>query len=187
MSGNKCPVCGSQGIPAYDKQDVICPRCNSDLRVYRVLSEIASNGDASIKEKRKQKKLLVIFSSLSVAMVAVAILLLFTLPAKQSAQLVTVDNTNELVSLRDSVNILTEQIHRLESMAVSSVENQDQIAYYVVHNDSPWSIVKKVFGARSDWKELAKQIAIDNQLWDYEKEEWLQIRPGQIVKINVNR
>lgn len=186
MSGYKCPVCGSQGIPAYDKQDVICPRCNSDLRVYRVLSEIASNGDASIKEKGRQKKLLVLFSSLSVAMVAVAILLL-TLPAEQSSKSVTADNTNELVSLRDSVNILTEQIHRLESMAVSSVENQDQIAYYIVHNDSPWSIVKKVFGTRSDWKELAKQIAIDNQLWDYEKEEWLPIRPGQIVKINVNR
>ena len=40
MDTNKCPVCGNPGIPNYLNEEVVCPHCGSDLKIYRKVSEL---------------------------------------------------------------------------------------------------------------------------------------------------
>lgn len=35
-----CPVCGKKHIPNYKEQDVVCPQCNSDLSVFRLIDRL---------------------------------------------------------------------------------------------------------------------------------------------------
>ena len=57
MSSNRCPVCGNQGIPAYHQEDVICPRCGSDLRIYKTLSDVESISSKSENANNLYKQL----------------------------------------------------------------------------------------------------------------------------------
>ena len=48
----KCPICGRNDIPDYNKGVVRCPDCGSDLKVFRLLNEIEEgSGMTSAKWK----------------------------------------------------------------------------------------------------------------------------------------
>lgn len=181
MSNNICPVCGNQGIPAYHKENVICPRCGSDLSIYRILSDASAQNEQSSASNKRYKRLAIILP--------IIVFVLFCGPAyyyfKQQMALknTLLSNNNELIMLKDSINVLNEQVKSkdTELIAIKSVDASMQ--YKILHNDSPWKIVYKFYGTRSDWKEIAKKIAIDNQLWDEVNAEWKQIHPGQVIKI----
>lgn len=184
MSSYKCPICGSQGIPAYDKEDVICPCCNSDLRIYRVLSEIAASSDHSVSKGSKLRKWILVMPAIFVVLTLAFVLITRTNTTFQPS---VTEKTGDIALLRDSLDVLKAQLSCLGGINASSADSGNVISYYVVHGDSPWGIVKKVLGVSDNWSEIAMQIAKDNQMWDYEKEKWLPIYPGQVIKINLNR
>lgn len=181
MSDNRCPVCGNQGIPAYHKEDVICSRCGSDLSIYKILSDVEC---MSLKSENTSKlhKRLIIFLPVIVLILCVTSTYYFY--AEQSNLNKTIsDNNDEIVLLRDSIAYLTQRIQLKEIELNVTTEIQTYFEYVIIHNDSPWGIVKKFYGIRDDWKELAKQIAIDNKIWDENQQHWMPIHPGQVIRI----
>lgn len=181
MSSNKCPVCGNQGIPAYHKEDVICPRCGSDLRVYKSLSDVA---DANLKSEKANKRSRLLMILLPMIVFVLCVIPTYHFYDRQSGLNDVISNNElEIINLRDSINFLTQQIQLKDAELNAKIESSTYSDYIIVHNDSPWRIVKKIYGIRGDWKELAKQIAIDNNIWDKDEQEWKQIHPGQVIKI----
>lgn len=181
MSDNRCPVCGNQGIPAYHKEDVICPRCGSDLRIYKTLSDVESISSKSENATKSYKRLAILLPIIVFILCGISVCYFYT---GQSYLYKTIsDNNIEIVHLRDSIACLTQQIQLKDKELNAKTEIQAYFKYVILYNDSPWKIVRKFYGIRGDWKELAKQIAIDNKIWDEDQQKWKPIHPGQVIKI----
>lgn len=191
MNSNKCPVCGNQGIPAYHTEDVICPRCGSDLRIYKTLHEVVGGAEAKAKPEagaNKYKRVILVLSILTIIAVGVSIYLCHD--SAGSAQ-TTATSDHEVRQLKDSVNLLAAELQERDAEIVelkSDLASSIQYTTYVVQpNDSPWRIVTQLYGASNDWRDVAKQIAIDNQIWDDDNDCWKQIHPGQNIKIYIRK
>lgn len=181
MNSNRCPVCGNQGIPAYHQENVICPRCGSDLRIYKTLSDVESISLKSENANKLYKRLAIFVSAIVFILCGIPAYYFY---AGQSNLNKTISNSNiEIVQLRDSIVYLNQQIQLKDQELNAKTEIPAYSEYVIISNDSPWKIVRKFYGIRGDWKELAKQIAIDNKIWDEDQQEWKQIHPGQIVKV----
>ena len=179
MSSNRCPVCGNQGIPAYHQEDVICPRCGSDLRIYKTLSDVESISSKSENANKLYKRLAILVPA--IVFILCGILACY---AGQSNLNKTISDSNiKIVQLRDSIAYLNQQIQLKDQELNAKTKIHAYSEYVIISNDSPWKIVRKFYGIRGDWKELAKQIAIDNKIWDEDQQEWKQIHPGQIIKV----
>ena len=50
VDSTKCPVCGRKGIPDYQNDDVRCPDCGSNLKVFRILDSIEQDAKAKTKK-----------------------------------------------------------------------------------------------------------------------------------------
>ncbi|MDE7392943.1 MAG: hypothetical protein K2M80_00510, partial [Muribaculaceae bacterium] len=48
-----CPVCGKAGIPNYHSHDVVCPQCNSDLSVFRLIDQLSEEEKQEMSDKFK--------------------------------------------------------------------------------------------------------------------------------------
>lgn len=173
----KCPVCGNPGIPNYLQEDVVCPHCGSDLKIYKTISEIEESEKCSRKCANMYKLLAILMPVLVI--LAVCIPLFWGLNKTRmeaAAQL----NGKEIIitQLKDSVSMLSAKV---DSMTVRCCNAHE---YEIVRNDCPWKIVYKFYGIRGDWKDLSRKIAEDNGIWDESRGEWKQIYPGQVLKIN---
>lgn len=181
MSNNRCPVCGNQGIPAYHKDDVICPRCGSDLRIYKALADVESISLKSENATRLYKRLAILVPV--IAFILCGIPAYFFYVGQSNLNKTISDNNIEIVQLRDSIAYLNQQIQLKDQELYAKTEIQAYSEYVILSNDSPWKIVRKFYGIRGDWKKLARQIAIDNKIWDEDQQEWKQIHPGQVIKV----
>ena len=96
----KCPVCGRNDIPDYNKGEVRCPECGTDLKVFRLLNEIeAGNGGSSSKWKT--------IALLALAAAAIFALLYFTKNPEASAA----EAKERVALLEDSIASLNERIN----------------------------------------------------------------------------
>ena len=176
MNTIKCPICGTPGIPDYHKKDVVCPHCGSDLSIFKTISDVADSSSVSAKSARKFK-ILAIALPLLVALLA-GLVSFFT----NNKLKTEIDAKNETIAqLKDSVGVLNAKTSNL-AVNTQAVE-QNYFEYVVVYKDSPWGIVNKLFGRRSDWEAVSKRIALQNDLWDEQAEKWKTIYPGQTLKI----
>jgi hypothetical protein len=171
MSTSICPICGKAGIPDFQKEDVVCPNCNSDLSIYRNLQEVADGGGYS-----KNNKLAIILPIAAVLLVCI-VGFVFLNKEKNAMQQQLKEANNTIAELRgkDKSSNATQQ-HQI-------AKEQLYIEYYVQLNDSPWRIVQKFFGVRSDWQNISRNIAERNGIWDAQKETWVDIHPGQVIRI----
>lgn len=180
METNKCPVCGNPGIPNYYKEDVICPHCGSDLKIYRTISELADEGNTSTDGIKKYKMLSILLPIVS-AVIAIAACYLIIPKHLGNYEAQLLESQKTISMLQDSVSALQALVQNK-----GSVDNK-YIEYTIVPNDCPWSIVQKHFGVRGDWMDLAQEIAEDNGIWDSSTNSWKQIQPGQIIKIKKSK
>jgi nucleoid-associated protein YgaU len=177
MSNVKCPVCGNPGIPNYLQEDVVCPHCGSDLKIYKTLSEIGEEESSSCKCVKKYKILTILLPILSILIVGIPLYLILN-KTRQETENQLKDKEITITQLKDSVSILSAKVESMKVLESSAVE------YVIVRNDCPWKIVHKFYGIRGDWKELSRKIANDNGIWDESSGEWKPIYPGQVLKIN---
>lgn len=176
METTQCPICGNPGIPDYKSEDVVCPHCGSDLKIYRVLAEASNKEAASVGRARKYKNLAVVLPVVVGLVVGLAFYLCYINAQESYQDELTVREAN-IAKLEEEINVLSNKLHTPVD------ETNAYIDYIVVRNDGPWSIVKKVFGDTSNWYEEYRQIAKDNGFWDDNKGSWQIIHPGQILRI----
>lgn len=141
IENTKCPVCGKTDIPDFLNEDVKCPCCGSDLSIYRVIEKIPKEGhNANIWK----------------TIFAVAIIVLAGLGVMLSTQKpsVTSSETEELSQLKDSVGVLTRQLHQCEKV---SEQQSSNYKYVVLRGDSYWSISKKFYGTGTRAEMIAQQ------------------------------
>ena len=111
----KCPVCGRNDIPDYDKGEVRCPDCGSDLKVFRLLNELESDNRA----QGSKWKPLAILALLAAAAFA---LLYFTKDASASLT----EAKERVALLEDSISSLNEKLNN--PVAVAPTDSSAQPA-----------------------------------------------------------
>lgn len=181
METIKCPVCGNPGIPDYKQEDVICPHCGSDLTIYRTVAALDEDDATAGNGVKKFKTLSIVLPIVSAIMViGITCLLHPNSNPKSDYNSMLAEKDRTISTLCDSVSVLQAQIRKLSTARAINSPTE----YIIVPNDGPWSIVRKLYGNRSDWKEIAQKIAEDNGIWDAASQSWKLIHPGQILKIN---
>ena len=176
MSTNKCPVCGKPGIPDYFNEDVTCPNCNSDLSVYRALHTVSLGDDISSENDRKYKNLAIALPILAVLLMGVLSYFIYNMKMKDYNRQLE-ERNNTITQLKDTISTLTAQNDG------KIVDGSQFIEYPVKPNDSPWGIVHRYYPDCDDWERTSRQIAEANNIWDENTGKWMEIHPGQIIKI----
>lgn len=174
MDTSKCPVCGKPGIPDYLTEDVACPHCGSDLKIYRKVYELSQFQTSSTDGIKKFKILSAILPI--IAVVATAAICYSLRPAEKSQEeyyTMYIESVKHVAQLKDSVSVLNTQIQNL------ATHEEDYEDYIVKKNEGPWSVVYNIFGDRSDWEVIAKA----NGLWDKSHNKWKKLHPGQVIRI----
>jgi len=139
MKTYKCPVDGYSLNADYEKQHLICPQCNSDLRPYLLLSAIVK----ADKRKNRLSLLLIVFS---VLIMFVSILFIKSgIDTKNDLDI----SKNQIVQLNDSVVSLNNKNLSLSNKIVE-IENQTAqnkyVKYTVRKGDFPWKIAEFFYG-----------------------------------------
>lgn len=171
MSNSICPICGKVGIPDFLDEDVVCPNCNSDLSVYRALHGVADGVTPS-----KNNRLAIILPLVAVLLVGI-VGFFYISKEKNAIQQQLNEANNTIAELREK------EEHPDEIQQQKIAKEQLYIEYSVQRNDSPWRIVHKFYGDRSDWQAISRNIAERNGIWDAQKETWVEIHPGQVIRI----
>ena len=178
----KCPVCGNPGISDYLNEDIVCPNCNSDLKVYHSLHSVAENSKYSGDSVSKFKKLSWVLSILLLAVLIMGTYAFISYNSKVTEYASQLEKANNQVKmLNDSIKSLSSL---METKYSDATNNNHYVEYTIVSNDSPWKIVRKFYGKRDDWEEISRKIAESNNIWNKETNEWMRICPGQVIKIN---
>ena len=137
----KCPVCGKTGIPDFLNEDIKCPCCGSDLSIYRVIEQIPEEGHKTNKWKPISAVAIIAAAGLGV--------MLFTQKPSVPSSI-----TEELSQLKDSVEVLNNQLAQSETVSEQPSSNYK---YVVLRGDSYWSVSKKFYGTGTRADEIAKQ------------------------------
>ena len=141
-----CPICNQPGLPDYTANDVVCPRCNSELNSFRLLHSIQSKSKTS-------------------TYIILGLVLLFV--ASLGMLLKGNDTNQKLVAELAFLNAENANLNvRMDSLAMINVpppvhENSEvTINYTVKKGDCPYKIAEFFYGDGSKYK----QIEADNNL-----------------------
>src|SRR5688572_13140707 len=91
-----CPICQQAGLPDYRIDHVICPQCNSDLKAYLLLNNIANSNSGT--KKRSKPIVLILLILVSVGAAA------FIIKNKNDQTKVITENKNAIDLLKDSIS-----------------------------------------------------------------------------------
>lgn len=181
MDASKCPICGNPGIPNYLEQEVRCPHCGSDLSVYKTIHEVTYDENAFADGTQKYKIMAIVLPIVMALIVGGGFYLFGSKTRNELRSEIALKDTS-IIQLEDSIKDLNTQLKSQESIVPGDIESH-YFEYTILYKDSPWAIVNKFYGKRSDWAEISKRIALDNGIWDEQRQEWKAIRPGQVIKI----
>lgn len=146
---NKCPVCGRGGLKDYLSEDVVCPCCGTDLRVYRLVGQISKSTQNVTDAKPVAKGGLWSYVCLGLAVIACAVLGCIALSGKRQGTKLKA----EKAVLIDKVASLDAKIDSLKSIVPET--EQKKFMYTVRPGDSFWRISYKLYGTGTRAAEIA--------------------------------
>jgi nucleoid-associated protein YgaU len=174
----KCPICGKPGIPDYHLEDVICPQCESDLKIFHELYNVKEQiAHATAPSQKKWK----------VYALALGLIGLIALGANfipRNNQVPVNDLSQELSSLRTQKDSLAALVELLNDSIISinssnsfnRSKNELQSGTYEVKlGDSFWKISQRLYGSGHRFAEIAKLNKMDLDE---------TIRVGDVLKVN---
>ena len=147
MERNKCPICDKTGIPDFLNEDVVCPCCNSDLRIYRKIHLFSTNTNESPKNKWS-----IVFVLLLVIVLAIVGLRYTKLSEfqEQIACMKTqlVEKDAYIVQLLDSIKKMSEPV---------SKSNKENSHWYVVKPGDSFCKISRIFyGTETKYETIMK-------------------------------
>ena len=148
-NGNKCPVCGRGGLKHYLSEDVVCPCCGTDLRVYRLVGQISKSTKGVTDTKPVAKSGLWCYVCMGLAIIACVALGCVAISGKRHSNILEA----EKAVLIDKVTSLDARIDSLKSLVPETV--QKKFLYTVRHGDSFWRISYKLYGTGTRAAEIA--------------------------------
>jgi hypothetical protein len=161
-----CPICNTAGIPDYTKSEVVCPQCNSNLKVFLLLDSVAS----------PKKGRLEIYALTGLSFL---VILFLSLLVKSNNDKNQIDATN--IVLNDSISTLTSKKLALEKPKeeLSLIERKEATVKYVVKKgDYSYKIAQFFYGDGNRYK----QIEADNEL-----KQPYTLKVGQILLIKISQ
>lgn len=144
MERTKCPICDKTGIPDFIKEDVVCPCCNSDLRIYRKihLSSIKTN-----ESKKNKWPLIIVF------LFIVVIGIVGWRYSEQSELQSQLSNMKSLLAEKETKIVkLTDSIKNLSQPVKYNLDNSQW--YIVKQGDSFCKISRIVYGTEGKYKKI---------------------------------
>ena len=164
MSHN-CPICNKAGLLDYTKNNVICPQCNSNLKVFSLLNSISKSQSSKI-----ERSLII-----GISILLIALLGLFL--KSNSAR-------NELYTRNV---ILNDRIAKIQSIKIADGKGEPLthpiagkqdviIKYKVKKGDYPYKIAQFFYNDGNNYK----QIEADNNL-----EKPYTLKVGQVLDIKI--
>ena len=164
---NNCPVCFQGGIGNYKLQDVVCPQCNSDLKPFRLLEQVA-------KSKNKSRRFIFPLMGVVVLLIAISSYLQLNTTEIQSKFSKEAKLNKELIS---QIKSLSKQ----QKVSTDQSETQGSIIefnYKVQQGDFPWKIAAFFYGDGMYYK----KIESDNNLV-----QPYQLKVGQELVIKLDK
>jgi hypothetical protein len=163
---HNCPICNKAGLPDYTKSEVICPQCNSDLKVFLLLDSIST----------PKKERLGIYALKGLSLLAILFLSLFVKSNFDKREILSINTV-----LNDSISTLTIEKLALEKQKeeLPKIENKEITVKYVVKKgDYPYKIAQFFYGDGNRYK----QIEADNKL-----KQPYTLKVGQILLIKISQ
>jgi hypothetical protein len=162
-----CPVCFQGGIGNYKLQDVVCPQCNSDLKPFRLLEQVA-------KSKNKSRRFIFPLLAVVVLLIAISSYLQFNTTEIQSKFSKEARLNKEL---RSKVKSMSQQ----QKVNTGQSDNKGSIIefnYKVKQGDFPWKIAAFFYGDGMYYKKIESD---NNLVQPYE------LRVGQELVIKLGK
>jgi len=162
-----CPICNKAGLHDFTKTHVVCPQCNSDLRVFLLLYSISQS------QKPKIRTYVIIgFSVLSIAFLG-----LFLKSNSDKKELIA-QNVILIDSISQIQNVNIKEETQKENEEKLIVDKRDvSIKYQVKKGDFPYKIAEFFYNDGSKYK----QIEADNNL-----KQPYTLKTGQILIIKLS-
>lgn len=161
-----CPICNTAGLPDYTQREVVCPQCNSDLKVFLLLHSIST----PIKGRFET------YALIGLSFLTILFLGLFVKSNNDRKEILA---TN--IVLNDSISSLTSEKVTFEKAKeeLQLIEsNQATVKYVVKKGDYPYKIAQFFYGHGNRYK----QIEADNEL-----ERPYTLKVGQILLIKITQ
>lgn len=144
MERTKCPICDKTGIPDFIKEDVVCPCCNSDLRIYR---KIHLSSIKTYESKKNKWPLIIVF------LFIVVIVVVGWRYSEQSELQSQLSNMKTLLAEKETKIVkLTDSIKTLSQPVKYNLDNSQW--YIVKQGDSFCRISRIVYGTEGKYKKI---------------------------------
>lgn len=166
MMNHNCPICNKAGLSDYTRNEVVCPQCNSDLKVFLLLDSIS----------KPVKGRFGIYALIGLTLLAILFLGLFI---KTNAVKKEILATN--IVLNDSITILIREklaLERQNEQLPLTESKEVTVKYVVKKGDYPYKIAQFFYGDGNRYK----QIEADNALVQPHT-----LRVGQILLIKISQ
>jgi len=163
---HNCPICNKAGLSDYTKNEVVCPQCNSDLKVFLLLD--------SISEPVKGR--FGIYALIGLTLLAILFLGLFIKTNTVKKEILA---TN--IVLKDSITILIREklaLERQNEQLPLTESKEVTVKYVVKKGDYPYKIAQFFYGDGNRYK----QIEADNALVQPHT-----LKVGQILLIKISQ
>jgi len=163
---HNCPICNKAGLSDYTRNEVVCPQCNSDLKVFLLLDSIS----------KPVKGRFGIYALIGLNLLAILFLGLFI---KTNAVKKEILATN--IVLNDSITILIREklaLERQNEQLPLTESKEVTVKYVVKKGDYPYKIAQFFYGDGNRYK----QIEADNALVQPHT-----LRVGQILLIKISQ
>lgn len=153
-----CPICGKNGIPDYHSQDVVCPCCESDLTIYRLVERIETESKSQVTVEEKPRKTgFYIMSALAAVFLCIAVFC-FVCSLNYNSALKTEQQANTV--LLQTNKDLEKALAETQTTVKDNV-TKPSFHYVVREGDSFWTISRKLYGTGSRYKEIAEANNLD--------------------------
>jgi LysM repeat protein len=170
LNQNTCPVCGKAGISDFRKEAVVCPQCNSDLKMFMLLNRLGSDSP-------KPKGYIMFIVIAAILLITGGAIAKYLEVEKKASQ-----QSTTLQLYKDSLKTLVMKQPVLASPVPNKVK-QDTIGHsyfvYTVKKGDFTMRIARIF--YNDWRKY-KEIEQDNNLV-----EPYHLHKGDVLKIRINQ